>query len=197
MNKDQVAINRIKTASKIAQERNMDPLYVGYSGGKDSTVIADLVIRAGIPAEIAHSHTTIDAPETVYFVRREMARFEASGGVKCTVHMPYYKGKPVSMWTLIPQKLTPPTRVMRYCTSVLKQSHSSRRFNITGVRWDESACRKKTRGVFEVPHKDPNKRLIIRSDEDDLERLENHKGELICNPIVDWTEADEGHSVAF
>lgn len=190
MQKDDLAISRIKTASKIAQERGMGPLYVGYSGGKDSTVLADLAIRAGVPIEIAHSHTTIDAPETVYFARREMARFEENELVQCTVYMPRYKGKPVSMWTLIPQKLMPPTRVVRYCTSVLKQSHSSRRFNITGVRWDESARRKKTRGVFEVPHKDPNKRLIIRSDEDDLERLKNHKGELICNPIVDWTEAD-------
>lgn len=26
-----------------------------------------------------------------------------------------YKDKPVSMWTLIPQKLMPPTRLVRYC----------------------------------------------------------------------------------
>lgn len=148
MDKDQVAIARIIRASEIAQARGMGPLYVGYSGGKDSTVLADLAIRAGVPIEIAHSHTTIDAPETVYFVRREMARFEAIGGVKCTVYMPQYKGKLVSMWTLIPQKLMPPTRVVRYCTSVLKQSHNAGRFSLTGVRWSESARRKKARGVL-------------------------------------------------
>ena len=80
MNKDAIAIARIKKASEIAQARGMGPLYVGYSGGKDSTVLADLAIRSGVPIEIAHSHTTIDAPETDYFVRREMARFEAIGG---------------------------------------------------------------------------------------------------------------------
>ena len=190
MNKDAIAIARIKRASEIAQARGMGPLYVGYSGGKDSTVLADLAIRAGVPIEIAHSHTTIDAPETVYFVRREMARFEAIGGVKCTVYMPRYKGKPVSMWTLIPQKLMPPTRIVRYCTSVLKQSHSAGRFSLTGVRWDESARRKKTRGIFEAPHRDPEKRLRLTSDQGNLTALTEAKGELICNPIVDWTEAD-------
>lgn len=89
MNKDAIAIDRIKRASEIAQARGMGPLYVGYSGGKDSTVLADLAIRAGVPVEIAHSHTTIDAPETVYFVRREMARFEAIGGGKMHgIHAP-------------------------------------------------------------------------------------------------------------
>ena len=115
MNKDAIAISRIKKASEIAQARGMGPLYVGYSGGKDSTVLADLAIRAGVLIEIAHSHTTIDAPETVYFVRREMVRFSEIGGAKCTIHMPRYKGRPVSMWTLIPQKLMPPTRIARYC----------------------------------------------------------------------------------
>ena len=155
MNKDAIAIARIKRASEIAQARGMGPLYVGYSGGKDSTVLADLAIRAGVPIEIAHSHTTIDAPETVYFVRREMARFEAYGNAKCTVYMPRYKGKPVSMWTLIPQKLMPPTRIARYCTSVLKQSHDGGRFRLTGVRWDESARREKTRGIFETDDRNP------------------------------------------
>ena len=190
MDKDQVAIARIIRASEIAQARGMGPLYVGYSGGKDSTVLADLAIRAGVPIEIAHSHTTIDAPETVYFVRREMARFGESGGVKCTVYTPHYKGRPVSMWTLIPQKLMPPTRIVWYCTSVLKQSHSGGRFSLTGVRWDESVRRKKTRGIFEVDNRNPAKRVLLKSDADDPATLVNHRGGLVCNPIVDWTEAD-------
>src|SRR5699024_10529341 len=94
MDKDQVAIARIIRASEIAQARGMGPLYVGYSGGKDSTVLADLAIRAGVPIEIAHSHTTIDAPETVYFVRREMALIEPSGEVQCRVEMPHDRGTP-------------------------------------------------------------------------------------------------------
>ena len=89
MNKDAIAIARIKRASEIAQTRSMGPLHVRYSGGKDSIVLADLAIQAGVPIEIAHSHTTIDAPETVYFVRREMARFEAIGGGKMHgIHAP-------------------------------------------------------------------------------------------------------------
>ena len=37
---------------------------------------------------------------------------------------------------------------------------------------------------------DPSKRLIIKSDESDLEELASRKGGLACNPIVDWTESD-------
>ena len=41
-------------------------------------------------------------------------------GIKCSIVMPRYKNKTVSMWTLIPQKLMPPTRLVRYCCAVLK-----------------------------------------------------------------------------
>ena len=34
---------------------------------------------AGIPFEVMHSHTTADAPETVYFVREDMKRLEETG----------------------------------------------------------------------------------------------------------------------
>lgn len=61
---------------------------------------------------------------------------------------------------------------------------------MTGVRWSESTRRKKTKGIFETMNTDPSKRLIVKSDESDLEELTSRKGGLGCNPIVDWTEAD-------
>ena len=97
------------------------PLVVTTSGGKDSTVCTALAERAGIPFEVMHNHTTADAPETVYFVRDELYRLELKG-VKSDVSYPIYKGVRTSMWQIIPQKLMPPTRLVRYCCAILKES---------------------------------------------------------------------------
>lgn len=192
MGKEQLAIQRLKDASLMAQRANMGPLYVLTSGGKDSSVLVELARRAGVPIEVVHNHTTADAPETVYFVRNEFCRLE-NLGVKCTVNLPTYKGRPVSMWTLIPQKLMPPTRIVRYCCDVLKESHGHGRMCVTGVRWAESTRRKNTRGIYEVLHRDPSRKIILNNDNDEARRAFETcttKGKRVCNPIVDWTDED-------
>ena len=124
---EQVAIERLKAASEMSLQHYGLPLVVTDSGGKDSSVCKELALRAGIHFEIIHNHTTADAPETVRFVRAEAKRFEELG-IKYTINMPSYKGKRVSMWSLIPQKLMPPTRLVRYCCSILKETGGQGRF---------------------------------------------------------------------
>jgi len=140
------------------------PLVVTTSGGKDSSVCVALAERAGIPFEVMHNHTTVDAPETVYFVRAEFKRLEEKG-INCTINFPYYKGERVTMWSLIPQKLVPPTRVMRYCCSILKERGGGGRFITTGVRWAESVKRKRNRGIYEASPADKSKRVILNTGE--------------------------------
>ena len=118
MDKEKIAIDRLKAASEMSLAYYKQPLVVCLSGGKDSAVIQELALRADIPVEFMHSHTTADAPETVYFIRKEFKRLEELGK-KCTVKMPTYKGNPVPMWSLIPQKNMPPTRLVRYCCAIL------------------------------------------------------------------------------
>ena len=122
---EQMAIDRLKAASEMSLAAYQQPLVICISGGKDSGVITELAVRSGIPCEFQHNHTTADAPETVRFVRSEFKRLEGKG-YKCTVNMPVYKGKRVSMWSLIPQKLMPPTRLVRYCCAVLKETGGGR-----------------------------------------------------------------------
>ena len=118
MDKEHTAIIRLQTASARSLQHYGQPLIVTTSGGKDSSVCVELAIRAGIPFEVMHNHTTADAPETVYFVRSEFKRLE-NMGIKCTISKPMYKGAPTSMWSLIPQKLMPPTRLVRDRKSVV------------------------------------------------------------------------------
>ena len=189
---EQMAIERLKAASDMALAAYQQPLVICISGGKDSGVITELAVRSGIPCEFQHSHTTADAPETVRFVRSEFERLEGMG-YKCTVNMPTYKGQRVSMWSLIPQKLIPPTRLVRYCCSVLKETGGAGRFICTGVRWAESASRKSNRGIYEKIGATKDKKIILANDNDEKRMLFENcrlKAKRVVNPIIDWTDKD-------
>lgn len=192
MDKEKVAIMRLQEASKMSLTIYQKPLIVTTSGGKDSSVCLELALRAGIPFEAMHNHTTADAPETVYFVRDDLRQLERKG-INCILNYPVYKGKRTSMWDLIPQKLMPPTRLTRYCCDVLKEGGGKGRFIVTGVRWAESSKRAANRGVLEITHKDKAKRIILNNDNDDSRRLFESctlKAKRICNPVIDWSDND-------
>lgn len=189
---EQMAIDRLKAASEMSLAAYQQPLVICISGGKDSGVITELAVRSGIPCEFLHSHTTADAPETVRFVRSEFKRLEGKG-YKCTVNMPVYKGHRTSMWGLIPQVGLPPTRGMRYCCSILKETGAKGRFIATGVRWAESASRKNNRGIYEKMGATKDKKIILANDNDEKRMLFENcrlKAKRVVNPIVDWTDED-------
>lgn len=192
MDLEQKAIERMQKASEISMKLFGQPLVVTYSGGKDSDVILQIAKNAKVPFEVLHNHTTADAPETVYHIRNVFRELELEG-IKCTIDKPVYKGKRTSMWNLIPQKLMPPTRLVRYCCAVLKEKGGTGRFIATGVRWDESAARKNNRGTMEVIHRDREKRLILQDDNDEARRTFETcklKGKRVVNPIVEWKTDD-------
>ena len=187
MDKEQQAIERLRLAAQMSETYYEQPLIVTTSGGKDSDVCLALAQAAGINFEVQHNHTSADAPETVYHVRDTFRKLEECG-IRCTVNYPTYKGSRATMWNLIPQKLMPPTRIARYCCAVLKEGNGKGRMITTGVRWAESAARRKTRGIYEA-----GRDLILSNDNDDKRKLFEScaiKAKRICNPIIDWTDED-------
>lgn len=110
-------------------EPENEPYYLCYSGGKDSDTIKILAQLAGVKYEAHHNLTTVDAPETVYYVR---------GQNDVIIDYPEK-----TMWQLIVQRLMPPTQLVRYCCEALKERGGQGRLKITGVRWAESVSRKK------------------------------------------------------
>ena len=192
MDKEQQAIERLRLAAEMSEAYyDGASLIVTTSGGKDSDVCLRLAEAAGIRYEAQHNHTSADAPETVYHVRETFRRLEEKG-VKCTVNWPTYKGKPVTMWNLIPQKLMPPTRIARYCCSILKEEGNKDRMITTGVRWAESTKRKNTRGIYEVIGKG-KPTVMINNDNDEkrsLFEICTLKAKRVCNPIIDWEDRD-------
>lgn len=196
MDKEQKAIERIRMASELSLQHYGKPLICTYSGGKDSDVMLELFKRSGIPFEVHNSHTTADAPQTVRHIRDTFRDLE-NQGIKRNIEMPTYKGVKTSMWELIPLKLMPPTRIVRYCCSVLKEGGCNNRYIATGVRWDESAKRS-DREAFEKlgnakKYQEKFSDLMLMNDNDAKRRMTELcmlKKKMVVNPIIDWTCAE-------
>ncbi len=191
MDIEKMAFERLRLGAETSKRMYNAPLLLCYSGGKDSDVLLQLAINSGIDFEVLHNHTTIDAPETVYHIRNTFKKLELQG-IKCTIEKPTYKGERVTMWSLIPQVMLPPTRLMRYCCSVLKEKGGRNRAIATGVRRAESRSRSK-RGIFEDLNNNKAKKIVLNNDNDDkrrwYERCEKQAKTLV-NPIVDWQDED-------
>ena len=187
-----IAVKRLREAAEMSQALYDKPLLVTYSGGKDSDTVLRLAQIAKIPFEVQHSHTTADAPETVYHVRDKFRELELAG-IKCEIdYHTQPDGTRTTMWNLIPRKLIPPTRLVRYCCAELKEGGGKDRMITTGVRWDESTARK-SRGALEIISKRRKKSIFLNNDNDEDRRLFETctmKGKRVANPIIDWETSD-------
>ena len=191
------SVQRITQAYEMAAQMG-NTLILAYSGGKDSDVLLDLAMRSGVPFEAQHNHTTVDAPETVYHIRDVFKRLDALG-IPAKVNLPPMietadgKVTRATMWNLIPKKLFPPTRVVRYCCAYFKERRFDGQHIMTGVRWAESARRKNSRGVHEKLHRQKEKRVIYLDENDDAHKLFeicHTKARVATNPIIDWTDQE-------
>lgn len=197
MDLEHKAIERIKMASDMSLHHYGQPLVCTYSGGKDSDVMLELFKRSGVLFEAHNSHTTADAPPTVYHIRKKFRELEEKG-INAKIEMPTYKNKQVTMWSLIPQKGMPPSRLMRYCCSVLKETGCANRFIATGVRWDESNARL-GRAEYETIASSKKEKILISdeimlmNDNSDKRKMTEHcmkKNKMVVNPIIDWKHRD-------
>lgn len=186
MSELQKAIHRVQMASDISQKYFKQPLTVCYSGGKDSEVLVEIAKLSKVPFIIQHSHTTIDAPQTVYHIRKQFKKWE-NEGYKCKIDYP-----PQSFWKLLSEKTTPPTRQVRYCCEEQKEFANKNKVLLTGVRWEESSKRKNSRGIYESNAVKKENRIILMNDNDDRQQLTNRCMQLnltTVNPIIDWSNA--------
>lgn len=195
--KEKTAIERLK-----AFEPETEPYYLCYSGGKDSDVIRILAHLSGVRHEIHHNLTSVDAPETIRYVKSIP---------NARIDIPHDKnGNRVSMWSLIVKKAVPPTRLMRYCCAELKENGGKGRMLITGVRSAESVNRSKNAGIIKIIGKPVTVRktaenlgaeyeinysggLVMNMDNAENRRLVEHcyrTTKTMINPILDWTDSD-------
>ena len=178
IDKVQTAIDRLR-----AFEPKDRPYWLAFSGGKDSCVILELAKMAGVKFEAHYNVTSVDPPELVRFVKKVHP--------EVSFDIPHDKnGKPISMWSLLKSRCTPPTRVARYCCEKLKESSGEGTITITGVRWAESFKRKENHGVITVKGR---KGVILNDDNDETRRTVEvcfRTKKTLVNPIIDWEDED-------
>ncbi|HOE39615.1 MAG TPA: phosphoadenosine phosphosulfate reductase family protein [Bacteroidales bacterium] len=191
-----VAIERLKAFEPD------EGYYLCYSGGKDSDVIRILAELANVKHDIHHNLTSVDAPETIRYIKSIP---------NINIDIPFDKlGNRVSMWSLIVKKGIPPTRLLRYCCSELKEKFGKGRLKVTGVRSAESINRAKNSGLVKIIGKSSfvskaannfhsdvfyseKGGIIMNMDNDANRRLVEHcfrTTSTILNPIVDWSDDD-------
>ena len=187
--------DKVKTAiERFKAFAPREGYYLADSGGKDSTVVRALAQMAGVKFDAHYSATTIDPPELVRFIRKE--------------HPDTVIEKPErTMRELIIEKQIPPTRIQRYCCAELKETKGSGRIVVTGVRWAESAHRRKNRGLVDLGRNKETLKtaeelgagvetdygIMLNSDNSEARKLVEActmKTKIVLNPIVDWTDSD-------
>lgn len=152
---DQSLLNKsimlIKEFEDAALMRNQLGYVVGYSGGKDSDVLVHLFKRAGVKFCVVHNHTTLDMPETVYYIRRKFYEWELQG-IPCKIYYPT-----MNFWSLCLYRKMLPLRQTRFCCAELKERNDipELRFALRsfGVRKAESVNRAKYRDSIETRNK--------------------------------------------
>lgn len=200
----------VKVNKSIERLKAFEPpegYYLAFSGGKDSVVCKALMEMAGVKYDAHYRVTSVDPPELVRFIRdehpdveRAVPRYEMQRGAE-------WEGKPITMWNLIPWKLIPPARLVRYCCQFLKESGGDGRMTVTGVRWAESYNRAKNQGTITIMDKSAGRKLgdhpgfkstvrggvVLINDNDDSRRMIEQcyrRHRTTVNPIIEWSDAD-------
>ncbi len=144
LNRIEVAIKRLK---EFEPNKGLPELgyYLAFSGGKDSVVIYDLAVKAGVKFDAHYSQGGIDPPELVQFIRKNYpaVKFERP-------EMSIWKG--VMIHGL-------PRRQARWCCELIKEKNGSGRRVVTGIRWQESP-RRRQRQMVETCRTDGTKIFI-------------------------------------
>lgn len=159
-------------ASKYPRER----VVLSFSGGKDSTVTADLSIKALSDPSLVHifGDTTLEFPTTIEYARRYRENNpKAIFKIAKNREQDFYK---------VCEDIGPPARMMRWCCSMFKTGPITRVLNslyrdksiltFYGIRKSESVSRSKYNRV-----------------EDNPESVKIQK-QKVASPIIEWKDID-------
>lgn len=197
-----------KEAIEILMMFGREGCTIADSGGKDSSVLKRIAEKChemyGLQYKIVHNHTGLDAPETVYFVRKERER-AIKAGIDYTIHYPE-----ITFDRLCEKKGMLPTRIARFCCEELKESYGSRDERlVTGVRRSESTNRKRNQGVVTIfkkggiPEEVKNSEdfsitpkggaVLLNYDNDESVEMVYtcfRTNKVLVNPLINWDDYD-------
>lgn len=170
--KDEASVFVRKAASKYKEEN----IVISFSGGKDSTVTADVVIKALSNPNLVHifGNTTLEFPSTIeYAARYRDAHPLAIFQVAKNDEQVFYD---------VCEDIGPPARMMRWCCSMFKTGPITRVINsmyrsqqiltFYGIRKSESVSRSKYNRI-----------------EDNAESVKIQQ-QTVASPIFFWKDID-------
>jgi len=173
---NKMADEAMRFIHEVGAEYVEENIVISFSGGKDSTVVADLVTRALVNPSIVHvfGNTTLEFPSTIEYAQRyRSANPKAIFKTAMNTEQDFYK---------VAEEIGPPARMMRWCCSMFKTGPISRVFNglyrnqdiltFYGIRKCESVARSRYNRV-----------------EDDAETVKIQK-QKVASPIFFWRDID-------
>lgn len=184
-----LACTRSELLDEYLQSHN-HPWIVGYSGGKDSTLVVQLVFEMLLslaPSDrrrsihIVANDTLVESPLVISHVERSFQYFsEAAGAFQLPVTVRVTNPDPdQTFWVnVIGRGYPPPSRNFRWCTDRMKIAPTSRYFReqasatgkvilLLGVRRAESAARAASANRYDTgsrlnPHNDLSGCMVFR-----------------------------------
>lgn len=175
------SIELIRRGERLALSLNpKDGYFVGFSGGKDSQALLQLVKIAGVRFKAYYSVTTNDPPPNVYFIRQ------------------YYPEvvflHPQANFFKLVEENGLPMMNSRFCCKWLKEGDGVGCAVLTGVRAEESRKRA-TYDEVEVKsrrkeHSEHTHARTIGAIEANEHRCIKGKDKLMIYPLLRWTELD-------
>ena len=161
---------------KSAAKYSPESIVISFSGGKDSTVVADLAVRALSNPKLVHifGDTTLEFPLTIEYAKRfRMDNPKAIFKVAKNKEQDFYK---------VCNDIGPPARMLRWCCSMFKTGPITRVLNslyrdrniltFYGIRKCESVSRSKYNRI-----------------EDNSDAIKIQK-QTVASPIFFWKDID-------
>ena len=171
---DAISSEAMDYIKEKSNDYKLSEMFVSFSGGKDSTVVSDLVQKSMGERKVLHlfGDTTLEFPDTYVYVER--FKKEHPGTPILSV-----RNRDKDFEELC-EVLGPPSRVMRWCCTVFKTGAISRKIDVLfkgkkriltfyGIRRNESSSRSKYERESDSP-----KIAVQRT----------------VSPIIDWMDYD-------
>lgn len=151
--------------------------HVGFSGGKDSQAVLELVKMAGVKYRAVYNVTTNDPADNVRFVKQHYPDVGFS--------------VPETSFFRLVEKKGMPTMFNRWCCALFKETAGVGFVVLTGVRKEES----RKRAAYEEigrwgRSKDKKESVDIDKMEVNEFRCVSGKDKFMVYPILEWTEKD-------
>lgn len=169
-------------------------IMVSFSGGKDSTVVSDLVRRGLGRSDVLHvfGDTTLEDEYTYGYIHQ----FQQENPL-----IPIFHAKAEHDFHKLVDEIGPPSRVMRWCCTIFKAGPinnllqtlgDQKVLTFYGIRRNESARRSQ---YHKQSWNDPDRLGMVVSVDQDAELNGVTIGAKIgqqatASPIIDWTEFD-------